>query len=76
MWKHVFRLIWKQSKLADRKRFVPQFLVYEETLECNGATKNSVACGRKKKARSAPPGMSLLAVYMIFGIAAKYLTLY
>ena len=74
MWKHVFRLIWKQSKLADRKRFVPQFLVYEETPY--GATKNSVACGRKKKARSAPPGMSLLAVYMIFGIAAKYLTLY
>ena len=75
MWKQVFRLIWKKSKLADRKRFVPQFLVCEETPECNGATKNSVAW-RKKKARSAPPGMSLLAAYMFFGIAAKYLTLY
>ena len=55
---------------------MPQFLVCEETLECNGATKNSVALGRKKKARSAPPGMSLLTGYMIFGIAAKYLTLH
>ena len=76
MWKYVFRLIWKQSKLANRKRFVPQFLVCEETLKCNGATENSVAWGRKKKARSAPPGMSLLAGYMIFGKAVKYVTLY
>ena len=76
MWKYVFRLIWKQSKLANRKRFVPQFLVCEETLKCNGTTKNSVDWGRKKQARSAPPGMSLLAGDMIFGKAAKYVTLY